>query len=66
MGTIAAGKYPASLAVDSSGKFAYVGNQLSNNISIYSIDGTSGALTSTGAVGAGLQPDSIVITARIH
>ena len=36
---------PLSVAVEPSGKFAYVANYSSNNISAYSIDATSGALT---------------------
>ena len=36
---------PYGLAVDPTGKFAYVTNLFSNNVSAYTIDATSGALT---------------------
>jgi len=41
-GTVAAGSSPTSIAIDPSGKFAYVGNSGSLNVSMYSInvDGT--------------------------
>jgi len=40
-----AGTVPASVAVDPSGKFAYVANQTSNDVSAYTINATTGALT---------------------
>jgi len=49
-GTIAAGTLPKSVAVDPSGKFAYVANNFSNSISMYSIDATTGALTLIGTI----------------
>ena len=39
-----AGTVPASVAVDPSGKFAYVANQTSNDVSAYTINATTGAL----------------------
>ena len=58
IGTIAAGKVPVSVAVDPSGKFAYVTNSSSNDVSMYTINATTGALTSIGtiATGAVLSP----------
>jgi 6-phosphogluconolactonase (cycloisomerase 2 family) len=50
-GTIAAGTLPKSVAVDPSGKFAYVANNFSNSISMYTIDATTGALTLIGTIG---------------
>jgi YVTN family beta-propeller protein len=50
-GTIAAGTLPKSMAVDPSGKFAYVANNFSNSISMYTIDATTGALTLIGTIG---------------
>ena len=41
----AAGTDPLGMAVDPTGKFAYVPNVGSDNISAYTIDATSGALT---------------------
>ncbi len=51
IGTIAAGTGPVSVAVDPSGKFAYVANADSNNVSMYTIDATTGALTLIGTIG---------------
>jgi YVTN family beta-propeller protein len=60
-GTIAAGTLPKSVAIDPSGKFAYVANANSNNISMYTIDATTGALTSTGTIAAGASPSSVAV-----
>jgi 6-phosphogluconolactonase len=51
MGLINAGSCPSSLAVDPSGKFAYVTNHCDNTISMYKIDLTTGALTLIGTLG---------------
>ena len=40
-----AGSSPTSIAIDPSGKFAYVANSGSKNISVYSINATNGTLT---------------------
>jgi 6-phosphogluconolactonase (cycloisomerase 2 family) len=40
-----AGSVPTILAIDSTGNFLYVGNSGSEDISVFSIDATSGALT---------------------
>jgi DNA-binding beta-propeller fold protein YncE len=48
IGTIAAGTNPVSMVVDPAGKFAYVANSSSNDVSMYSIDGATGALTLIG------------------
>lgn len=55
----AAGTTPIRLAVTPNGKFLYVVNQGSNNISQYSISGN--ALTSIGTIGTGSGPNSIAI-----
>ncbi len=57
---------PVSVAVAADpsgkfGKFAYVANAGSNNVSMYTIDGTTGALTSTGTVAAGTRPVSVAV-----
>ncbi len=57
--TIAAGSDPSSVTVDPSGRFAYVANELSNNVLTYAIDATTGALTSVGAVASGQFPHSV-------
>jgi len=58
IGTIAAG---SSIAIHRSGKFAYVTNSGSNNVSMYTINATTGALLSIGTIAAGLSPSSIAI-----
>jgi len=60
--TIATGTTPYEVIVDPSGKYAYVANYDSNDISAYSIDQISGALTAVGApVAAGTGPSSVAI-----
>jgi YVTN family beta-propeller protein len=61
IGTIAAGTDPVSVAVDPSGKFAYVTNSGSNDVSMYTIDATTGALTSIGTIAAGTDPVSVAV-----
>jgi 6-phosphogluconolactonase len=61
IGTIAAETYPASVAVDPAGKFAYVTNSGSNDVSMYTIDATTGALTSIGMIAAGTGPGSVAV-----
>ena len=61
IGTVAAGTNPISVAVDPTGKFAYVANSGSNNVSMYTINATTGALTSTGAIDAGTGPTSVTV-----
>ncbi len=54
IGTVAAGLFPNAVAVDPSGRFAYVANgdlfRGSGSISMYTINATTGALTSTGTI----------------
>ena len=55
---------PLSVAVDPSGKFAYVPNgdgAEPSNIAVYTIDATTGALTSIGTIAAGTSPGSVVV-----
>jgi YVTN family beta-propeller protein len=47
--------------VDPTGKFAYVTNFGSNDVSMYTINATTGALTSIGTIAAGSTPTSIAI-----
>jgi YVTN family beta-propeller protein len=61
IGTIAAGTDPVSVAVDLSGKFAYVTNSGSNDVSMYTIDATTGALASIGTIAAGTDPVSVAM-----
>jgi YVTN family beta-propeller protein len=60
-GTITAGTYPVSVAVDPAGEFAYVANYGSNDVSMYTIDATTGALTSIGTIAAGTNPGSVAV-----
>lgn len=55
------GLQPVSVAVDPSGKFAYVANFFSHDVSAYSIDSTTGALTSIGDFQAAIAPDSVAV-----
>ncbi len=61
IGIIAAGTNPLSVAVDPTGKFAYVTNFGSNDVSMYTIDATTGALASIGTIAAGTGPASVVV-----
>jgi YVTN family beta-propeller protein len=47
--------------VDPAGKFAYVTNNGSNNVSMYTINATTGALTSVGTIAAGQFPTSVAV-----
>jgi DNA-binding beta-propeller fold protein YncE len=53
IGTIAAGTDPISVAVDPTGKFAYVTNSGSNDVSMYTINTATGDLTSIGTTTGG-------------
>ena len=61
--TIAAtgGVSPHSIAVDPTGNFAYVANSGSNNISMYTINTTTGVLTLIGMIAAGIGPASVAV-----
>jgi 6-phosphogluconolactonase (cycloisomerase 2 family) len=65
IGMIAAGTGPDSVALDPSGKFAYVANEsdpsLAGNVSMYTINATTGALISIGTIAAGTQPVSVAL-----
>ena len=50
---------PSSVVVDPSGKFAYVANGgggVPYNVAMYTINATTGALTSIGTIAAGTDP----------
>jgi len=61
IGAVAAGTRPVSVAVDASGKFAYVANGGSDNVSAYTINAATGALTNVGAFAAGTLPLSVTV-----
>jgi len=56
---------PFSVAVSSDGQFAYVANDADNNVSAYTIDATTGALTLVpdSPFAAGRFPTSVTTTA---
>jgi 6-phosphogluconolactonase len=60
--TVAAGMGPVSVTVDPSGKYAYVANWISGDVSQYTI-GANGALTSmaTPTIAAGTGPWSVTV-----
>jgi YVTN family beta-propeller protein len=61
IGNITAGVSPNSIAIDPSGKFAYVTNSGSNDVSMYTVDATTGTLTSMGPIAAGASPSSVAV-----
>src|SRR6202167_270251 len=66
LGTVATGTMIAesssnSIAVDPTGAFAYVTNSGSNSVSMYSINATTGVLTSVGLMDAGTTPLSVAV-----
>ena len=52
---------PRSVAVDPSGKFAYVANYGTGNVSVFTIHPTTGALTNIGTVAAGGGSASVTV-----
>jgi 6-phosphogluconolactonase (cycloisomerase 2 family) len=65
-GTIAAEGFPTSVVVDPSGQFVYVAANSDSepepgSVSMYTINASTGALTSTGTIAAGVNPGSIVV-----
>jgi YVTN family beta-propeller protein len=57
---------PSSMAVDPSGKFVYVVTGANvvgfpYNVAMYTVDATTGALTSVGAITAGTAPDFVAV-----
>ena len=62
-----AGTYPVSVTIDLSDKYAYVANFGSNNVLAYTIDASTGVLTSVGSpVASGTGPGSITVAGSIQ
>ena len=63
VGTAATGTQPWGVAVDPTGRFAFVTNysSSSNTVQAYTINQYTGALTSVGAVAAGTNPVSVAV-----
>lgn len=59
--TLTAGTQATPLALDPTGRFAYVGDVVSNVVLTYAGDTKTGALTSIGSVAAGMFPVSISV-----
>ena len=60
--SIAAGTGAVPLAIDESGRFAYVGNFGSNDISAYSLERSTGTFTTIGTFPAGTAPGALAIS----
>ena len=58
------GKTPRTFAIDPTGKFLLAANQESNNIVIFRIDSTTGALTPTGEIAEAPAPVCIIFVAE--
>jgi 6-phosphogluconolactonase len=56
------GLSPAVMTMDSGGKYLFIGNQITNDIWVYSI-GSSGALTFVSSAQVGASPDSLTLSA---
>ena len=59
--SIATGANPQYITIDPFGKFVYVANYTSNNVSAYRISAVSGALTSVGTVTVGNNPYAVTV-----
>ncbi|HBG06235.1 MAG TPA: hypothetical protein DDY22_11895 [Geobacter sp.] len=55
------GKYPFQVAVDPSGRFAYLPISSTNRVTVYTVNQLTGALTEGSAVPAGLDPRSAAV-----
>ncbi len=63
---VTAGALPVSIAVDTAGKFAYVTNFNSNNVSLFSIDATGALTAAAPPVAAGNKPVAVVTAGKIQ
>jgi 6-phosphogluconolactonase (cycloisomerase 2 family) len=66
IGKVGTGGIPRSLAVHPSGKFAYVADEnappgSAGTVSMYTIDATTGVLTSAGTIATGADPVCVVV-----
>jgi DNA-binding beta-propeller fold protein YncE len=59
--TIAAGQIPYQIVVDPSGRFAYVPNSGNSTVSAYTVNQTTGTLTSVGSIASGASPVSVAV-----
>ena len=56
------GLHPSDLAMDGNGKFLYVANSGSNDVSVFQADPATGALVVKTAAPSGLEPNAVVVT----
>jgi DNA-binding beta-propeller fold protein YncE len=63
---VAAGNQPTSVAVEHSGKFAYVVSRLDNTVSMLTINATSGTLSLPATAATGSEPFRIAIDPSGH
>ena len=63
---VAAGNQPTSVAVEHSGKFAYVVSRLDNTVSMFTINATSGTLSLPATPATGSEPFRIAIDPSGH
>jgi 6-phosphogluconolactonase (cycloisomerase 2 family) len=61
--SVGSGTFPLNIVVDPAGQFAYAANQNSNNVSVYSINATTGALTQVpgSPFAAGVNPRGVAL-----
>ena len=56
------GLHPSDLAMDANGKFLYVANSGSNDVSVFQADPATGALVAKTPAPSGLEPNAVVVT----
>jgi len=61
IGTLTAGVQITPVTVDPTGRFAYAGDVVSNDILIYTIDMEGGALSPVGSIASEMYPESVSI-----
>jgi 6-phosphogluconolactonase len=71
MGTIAVEGVPTSLTVDPTGSFVYAASAnatpgTAGSVSMYALNATTGALTSTGTIAAGTDPIAVAVDPAGH
>ena len=54
---------PTSVTLDSQGRFAYVTNSTAGNVSVFTIDAATGALTAASTASAGTNPVALTLDA---
>ncbi len=60
------GQEPVALSLDASGRFLYAANQTSNDLSVISVEATTGLMTVQAPAMAGTAPTGLVASATTH